>query len=138
MPPISPTKAIGAAKFLSHGLKLPTSATWQQPQGDPGAPQYRDALKPEMRVGAPQLIPPWFRPQNNNKLFQGACDDIGGMFKDLHDTMIDAVQYAHDMWRLQAKFFGLVVMGPTVVGVPGCLMGMELESTIKQDRKSVV
>lgn len=132
MPPISPTKSIGSAKFLSHGLKLPTSHSWKEPRGNPDAPQWRDCLTPEQKVGVPKLIPPWFRPQNNNKLFQDACDDIGGIFKEVHDTMIDAVQYAHDMWRLQAKFLGLVIMGPTAIGVPGCLMGPALEPTIKQ------
>ena len=132
MPSLTPTKSIGNAKFLSHRLKLPTSHSWQQPRGNPEAAQWRDCLKPELKVGVPHLIPPWFQPQNNNKLFQDACDDIGGMFKDVHDTMIDAVKYAHDMWKLQAKFLRLVVMGPTVIGVPGCLMGPALAATIKQ------
>jgi len=131
MPPLMPIKPLGAATFLSHGLKLPTSATWKQPSGDPHAGQYRDSLKPSQRIGVPSLIPPWFMPQNNNKLFQGACDDVGGAFKEVHDTMIDAVKFAHNLWRLEASITGLNIMGPVAVGPPGCLKGSKLEPKIK-------
>ena len=131
MPPLMPIKPLGAATFLSHGLKLPTSATWKQPSGDPHAGQYRDSLKPSQRIGVPSLIPPWFMPQNSNKLFQGACDDVGGAFKEVHDTMIDAVKFAHNLWRLEASITGLNIMGPVAVGPPGCLKGSKLEPKIK-------
>lgn len=131
MPPLSPVKILGAAKFLSHRLKLPTSATWQQPQGEPAGPQYRDSLRPEWRVGIPKLVPPWFLPQNNNRLFQDACDDIGKKFKVCHDTLIDAVRFAHGLWRLEAKIVGLSIMGPTAIGSPGCLVGSPIESNIR-------
>jgi hypothetical protein len=45
--------------------------------------------------------------------------------------MIDAVQYSHNMWKLQAKFKDLKVMSVSAIGAPGCLDGPELESNIK-------
>jgi len=57
---------------------------------------------------------------------------IGKAFKDFHDAMIDAVQFAHQMWKLQAKFQNLKIMAIAAIGTPGCLDGPELESSIKQ------
>jgi hypothetical protein len=45
--------------------------------------------------------------------------------------MIDAVQFSHNMWKLQAKFKDLKVMAVCAIGTPGCLDGPELESNIK-------
>jgi hypothetical protein len=129
MPPISPIKILGAAKFLSHGLKLPVD--FKKPQGDPKADHYSRAFKPEEKIAVPQLIPPWFMPAEPNKYYQDQCDKIGKDFKDLHDSMIDAVQYAHNMWKLQAKFQNIQIMAVSAIGTPGCLDGPELESLIK-------
>ncbi len=99
--------------------------------GDPEAGQYGDSLEPSERIGVPSLIPPWFMPQNNNTYFQEACDDVGGTFKEVHDTMIDAVKFAHNLWRLEASITGLNIMGPVAVGPPGCLKGSKIEPKIK-------
>ena len=37
--------------------------------------------------------------------------------------MIDAVQFAHQMWKLQAKFQDLQIMAVSAIGSPGCLNG---------------
>lgn len=130
MPPINPIKILGNIMFLSHGLKLPTE--FKKPQGDPKAKQYGDAFKPADRVATPNLIPPWFMPaETPNKYYQDTCDKIGQDFKDFHDKMLDAVKFSHTMWKLQAKFKDLKVMGPCAIGTPGCLDGPELESNIK-------
>src|SRR6202040_968508 len=81
---------------------------------------------------SPQTIPPWFMPAEiPNKYHQESCDKVGKDFKDFHDTMLDAVAYAHNMWKLQAKFDGLHVVAVCAIGAPGCLKGPELESLIK-------
>jgi hypothetical protein len=131
MPPISPIKILGNLKFFSHSLKLPVS--FQKPQGDPKGKQYGDAFKkPDDMIAIPQVIPPWFMPAEiPNKYYQDQCDKIGNGFKELHDSMIDAVQFAHNMWKLQAKFQNLQVMAVSAIGSPGCLDGPELESLIK-------
>jgi hypothetical protein len=131
MPGISPIKILGNLKFYGAGLKLPTSATWKQPQGDPAAKQYTDGIGKDKAVGVPTLIPPWFAPQNTHKYHQDTCDKIGKEFKDLHDNMLDAVAFSLDMWKLQAKFKDLQVMAVCAIGAPGCLDGPELESNIK-------
>lgn len=129
MPGLQLIKPMGAAKFLSHGLKLP--ANWENPSGDPAADHYSKCLKPEEKVAVPQLIPPWFMPANMNKVHQKSCDEIGKNFKDFHDAMLDAIAFAHNMWKLQAKFKDLKIMAVSAIGAPGCLDGPELESLIK-------
>lgn len=129
MPGMSFIKPMGHAKFLSHGLKLP--AQWEDPSGDPAADHYSKCLKPEEKVAVPSLIPPFFMPANMNKVHQKSCDEIGKNFKDFHDTMLDAIGFAHNMWKLQAKFKDLKINAVTALGTPGCLDGPELESLIK-------
>jgi hypothetical protein len=130
MPSLQFIKILGNLKFLSHGLKLPVS--WSSPSGkDPGK-QYGDALKPAEKTAQPQLMPPWFMPQEPQKYFQDTCDKVGNEFKSFHDDILDAVGFAHNMWKLQAKFQNLQVMGPSVIGSPGCLDGPELESLIQK------
>lgn len=130
MPPLTFIKPAGGAVFLAHGLKLPSQ--FKPAQGDPAADHYKKAWKPENKVAIPQLIPPWFMPaESANKDYQDTCDKIGNEFKSFHDAMIDAVGYAHNMWRLQAKFQNLIIAAVSAVGTPGCLDGPELESLIK-------
>ena len=77
-------------------------------------------------------MPPWFLPaEMPNKYYQDSCDTIGNNFKECHDTMIDAVGFAHNMWKLQAKFGSLQIMAVSAIGMPGCLSGPALESNIK-------
>ena len=129
MPPLMPTKILGALVFSSKFLRLPVD--WEQPEGDPDAPQYADALAPPERFGIPTQIPPWFFPHNMNKYHVASCNAIGGEFQKFHDTMIDAVVFAHTMWKLQANFKDLKINAVTAVGSTGCLAGPELESLIK-------
>jgi len=129
MPGLQFIKILGNLKFFAAGLQLPID--WQAPSGDPGGKQYGDSIKPSEKVAVPQLIPPWFMPPEPNKYFQDSCDKVGKDFKDLHDTMIDAVGFSHNLWKLQAKFQNLQVMAVSAIGSPGCLDGPELESNIK-------
>ncbi len=131
MPSIMPIKILGHVKFSSHMLKLPPDSEWQQPQGNPAAQQYNDALDPAEKIAIPKVFPPYFLPQNMQKYHMDACNDIGKITKDFQDTMIDAVKFAHDMWRLSAGFQNLKVMAVSAIGTPGCLKGPSLESLIK-------
>jgi hypothetical protein len=129
MPGLQFIKILGNLKFFAAGLKLPVS--WQAPSGKDGSKQYGDALKPTEKVAVPQLIPPWFMPAEPQKYFQDSCDKVGKEFKDFHDTILDAIGFAHNMWKLQAKFQNLQIMAIAAIGTPGCLDGPELESLIK-------
>jgi hypothetical protein len=122
-------KILGNLKFFSHSLKLPQG--WQAPSGDPGGKQYSDALKASEKIAIPQLIPPWFMAQEPQKYFQDSADKIGKEFKSFHDDMLDAIGFAHNMWKLQSKLSNLQIMAVSVIGSPGCLQGPELESLIK-------
>jgi hypothetical protein len=129
MPSFTFIKILGNLKFFSHGLTLPVS--WSAPSGQDGSKQYGDAIKPSEKIALPQLIPPWFKPAEGHKYFQDSCDKIGKEFKSFHDDMLDAVGFAHNLWKLQAKFQNLQVMAVSAIGSPGCLDGPELESNIK-------
>ncbi len=131
MPSLCPIKIVGNLVFLGHGLKLPTTASWKQPSGDVPSKQYIDGITLPKIAGFPKLIPPWFLPQNPHTYHFDACDKVGKFFKDLHDGMLDAVKFAHDLWRLQAKFQNLQVMACCAIGTPGCLDGPKLEPLIK-------
>ena len=126
MPGLTFIKILGNLKFFSHGLKLGTE--WKSSFSI----RNESAFHPDDKQAAPQLIPAWFMPAEvPNKYHQESCDKIGKEFKDFHDTMLDAVGYAHNMWKLQAKFKDLKINALTALGAPGCLDGPELESFIK-------
>ena len=109
MPGLSPIKILGNLKFFSASLKLPTQGK-ADPAKEAWASKYhKDRDKADMG-GAPEVIPPWFMPQKPGyKPHQESCDKIGTNFKDFHDAMLDAVQYSHNMWKLQAKFKDLTI-----------------------------
>lgn len=131
MPGISGIKILGNVKFFAAGLKLPTAGKASETKEKWSDKYFTDRDKAEM-TGVPSCIPPWFTPQKPGyKPHQETCDKIGNNFKDFHDAMIDAVQYSHQMWKLQAKFKDLKVMSVSAIGTPGCLDGPELESNIK-------
>jgi hypothetical protein len=130
MPGLSPIKILGNVKFLSNQLKLPTEKAKSGKAGFADK-YFKDRDAPDLGA-APQTIPPWFLPQKfGYKYHQKSCDEVGKAFKDFHDAMIDAVQYSHNMWKLQAKFKDLKIMAVCAIGTPGCLDGPELESNIK-------
>ena len=130
MPPINGIKILGHLKMASHMLKLPNSK-WEQPSGDHPSKAYGQCISASEQIAIPKTIPPVFMPTNPNKYHQDSCDEVGQAFKDFHDAMIDAVQFSHNMWKLQAKFSGLIVNSVTALGTPGCLGGSDLESNIK-------
>src|SRR5438105_3751406 len=132
MPGLQFIKILGNVIFMAEQYKLPV-ATATSNGGDKGWTEayYKDRKDQDMG-GIPQCIPPWFMPQKPGyKPHQKTCDEMGKAFKDFHDTMIDAVGYSHNMWKLQAKFKDLQVMAVSAIGSPGCLDGPELESNIK-------
>jgi hypothetical protein len=48
------------------------------------------------------------------------------------EKLIAAVRYGVDMWRLQAHFRDILIMGQTAIGSPGCLDGPRLKPWILQ------
>jgi hypothetical protein len=129
VPQLQVNKMIGALSFSAKGLKLPTNFELE-PQWIKN--KYVASLPPEQRVAVPKLIPQWFKPQLPVGPHQVGCDSIGQGWKDFHDTILDAVVYGHNMWRMQAKFGPMAIAGPVVAGTPGCLSGPPLEGLIKQ------
>ena len=132
MPGLNPIKILGNVKFMSNQLKLPTQkASGDAKKWDEKYFRDRDPKAGEMS-GVPKTIPPWFMPRKPGyEPHQKSCDEIGSNIKELHDTMIDAVVFSHNLWKLQAKFKDLKVMAVSAIGTPGCLDGPELESNIK-------
>jgi hypothetical protein len=48
------------------------------------------------------------------------------------DKLISAVRYGVNMWRLQAHFCNIQIMGQSAIGGPGCLQGPNLKPWILQ------
>jgi hypothetical protein len=115
---------LGHLRFMAAGLKLPTSASWQQPSGNPGGPHYGRSLQVSNgMVGVPTCIIPMFVPQNPQKYHQQSCDTVGQAFKDFIDNMLDAVAFAHMTWKRTAKFSSLKIAAVSAIGLPGCFGG---------------
>ena len=124
MPGISPIKPLGNVVFFGQSLKLPINFDDKY---------YKDRNPEPGEMGnAPQTVPPWFTaPHPTYKYQQDSVDKVGKNFKDFHDTMLDAIQYAHTMWKTTAKFDGINIAAVSAIGAPGCLKGDPLESNIK-------
>ncbi len=129
MPALTHNKMLGALRFAGHGLVLPEHF---EDTAKAERDRYVALLKPEERVAVPQLIPAWYKPAMPIGPHQKICDTIGQGWKDLHDTMCDAVRHGHDMWRLQAKFAPMPIAGAAVSGQPQCLTGPPLEGLVLQ------
>lgn len=145
MPPLNMIKILGYLKFASHQLKLPTkkgvgdndaSGDYKRPSGSTKIKQYAQSLfeSKNLYTGSPsaQTPIPFFTPQDPvNKQHWESCVERGKDFQKLMDDCLDAIGYAADMWRLQAKYKDLKVNSLTCLGTPGCLDGPELENDIK-------
>src|SRR5215467_10419990 len=94
-------------RFMADGHKLPTVASWQQPSGSPAGDHYPRSLKPADMVAIPQCMPPQFFPQNPHKYHQGSCDTVGQNFQDFMSNVLDGIGFAHNMWKMRAKFQNL-------------------------------
>ena len=127
MPALQLNKILGALRFQATGTRLPVqtahAAMWDK---------FAEHSEPDQRIAVPQLIPQWVRPVKPIKAHQLMADRAGQDLKDFHDTMCDAIAYAHNMWRLQAQFTPMAIAGPVVAGPPGSLSGPPLEPLIKQ------
>jgi hypothetical protein len=123
-PPLVKQQAKNA--FRGKGLVLPED--WDQPTGPEGR-QYVDAFKPSELAAAhdPQCL---FAAATPNKYHVDTAHKIGRQFATYIDGIVGAVCQAWDLWRLQAKFQGLIITGPSATGAPGCLMGPTLEPMI--------
>ena len=97
-----------------------TSATSLARQSDTAATQAtRTAMRRSAQVAA---------------TVQGVADDADDVLdvldRDLADKLLDAVRFAVDMWKLQAKFRNIKIYAVAATGAPGCLDGPDLESLI--------
>ena len=125
MPSLTLIKILGNMTFFAEGKQMPTKEWTEKYYKD------RKQVTAEMTV-SPKCVPPWFKPVHPMyKYHQDPADTVGKNFKDFHDTMLDAVKDAHDMWRLKAQFKDLKVNAVTALGTPGCLDGAAMESDIK-------
>jgi hypothetical protein len=126
-------KILGYAKFSSHSLKLGTKKAGKGAKEGHSDKYEKDRSKDNDPKVTPQPIPAmFFTPQvASNPYHLDSCNKIGKNFQDFHDAMLDAIEFAHGQWKLQAKLDGLQVMAVSAIGSPGCLKGPELESLIK-------
>ncbi|HUJ28411.1 MAG TPA: hypothetical protein VLW85_20460 [Myxococcales bacterium] len=126
-------KPLGYLKFSSYQLKLGTQKAGKGAKEGWSNKYEKDRSKDnDPEVTPDPIAAMFFTPQvasNPNHL--KTCNEIGNNFKDFHDAMLDAIEFAHNQWKLQAKIQDLQVMAVSAIGSPGCLKGPEMESLIK-------
>lgn len=116
------------ATFKAQSIMIPID--WQQPVGDPEGSQYIEAFKmTELAVPfSPTML---FIPSTPNKYHVDSTKKVHNQFDKYIDGICDAICFAWDQWRLQAKFSNLMIAAVSAIGAPGCLKGPKLESMIK-------
>ena len=132
MPPLNILPILADLYFVGQNKKLPVD--WQQPQGKESgdgsatdkSQNYSDGFTMAEKMGIPVPLC-YFWAASTNKYHVDTCKEIGGKFKDFVHNMLDAIKFAVDMWRLQAKFKDLKVMSVSAIGTPGCLDGPKLD-----------
>ncbi len=129
MPSMKLIKILGHVAFAEYDKRIPHD--WREPRLEPERSHFHNCLKPNERVGIPNMPIPFFKPDNMNKYHQDACNMMGKQFKEFHDTMLDAIIEAHDKWRMSAAFAGVQIQAVAAIGTPGCLTGPDLEPLIK-------
>ena len=129
MPPLNAKNfaILGYLVFMGKAFKMPTKADYKAP---PDMQQYLfDSMPAADHIAVPtHMMPgPWFTPQTPaNKHYQKSCDDIGKKWNEFVDKMLEAIDFSHNMWKLQAKIKDLKVMAVCAIGAPGCLDGPKI------------
>lgn len=81
--------------------------------------------------GAQQLAPSTYNTAAISQLDKDT--QIKALATDANrEKLLSAVKYGIDMWRLQAYFNNITIMGQTAIGNPGCLSGPDLTPWITQ------
>ncbi len=128
MPPINTQLMAMVAKMTFIANMKPLPIEWKQP-GD----QFKDAFKPdELSIPPNPPAPPFlFRETTVNKYHVDTAKTIGEQYAKYIDEVCAAIGYAHNMWKLQAKFKNIQIMAVCAIGPPGCLDGPDLAPFIK-------
>jgi hypothetical protein len=132
---MSVIKILGHLKFMSHSLKLPVQKAASGVKEGFKESTYgkrKDYGDNKTVSVSPQIPIPFFQPVQGSETYHlDTCGKIGKNYQDFHDSMLDAIEFAHNQWKLQCKFKDIKVMSVSAIGTPGCLDGPELESLIK-------
>ncbi|MBQ9396133.1 MAG: hypothetical protein IJU23_11565 [Proteobacteria bacterium] len=110
----------------THQHVLPPNDSWKAPQqeGDDAKQNYIDGVgKNNWGAGIPVAdgIVSYFKTQDPHTLHMTTATTMTSIYKSFIYTMLDAVAYAFNIWRLTLKFDNLKINGPAVVGSKGCL-----------------
>ena len=128
MPPLNTINILAQLKFASHQLKLGTKKAGKGAKEGHSDKYEKDRDKSNDPTVTPTVMPPMFTPQvAGNPYHLDSCNKIGQNWIDFMNSMLDAVKFAHTMWKMQAKFKDLQVMAVSAIGSPGCLDGPDLD-----------
>lgn len=110
----------------SHQHVLPPKDSWKAPQqeGEETKQNYIDGVgKSNWGAGIPVAdgIVSYFKTQDPQTFHMTTAATMTGIYKSFIYTMIDAVSYAFNIWRLTLKFENIKINGPVAVGSKGCL-----------------
>jgi len=112
--------------MASHQHKMPPADSWKAPQdkGDEARDSYVKGVKQEnWGVGFPAAdgIVSYFATQDPHTYHFNSASTITQIYKQFIHTMIDATQYAFNLWKPTLMFQNIKINGPVAIGSKGCL-----------------
>ncbi len=129
MPNVSFIKILGDLIVASKQHKMPPKDSWKPPQneGKESKDNYQTGVgDSNWGPGYPAAdgIMTYFATQDMHKIHKDVADEMTKIYKDLISTLVDAVQFGFNMYRMTLGFKNLKIMGPCVIGSKGCLAPM--------------
>ena len=111
----------------SHQHKMPPKDSWKPPQekGEDSKNNYVNGVGdknwgPQYPVADGVIT--YFATQDAQKYHFDAANNATSDYKNFIHTMLDAVQYAFNIWKLTLYFKDLKINGPVTIGSTGCLV----------------
>ncbi len=111
-------------EFASKQHKMPPKDSWKAPQGRESKENYRTGVgssKWGPMYPAADGVVTYFATQDPQKYHFDAAKEATKNYKDFVHTMLDAVKYAFNIWKMTLYFKSLKINGPVAVGSKGCL-----------------
>jgi len=124
MPNVSFIKVLADMMVASKQHKMPPKDSWQAPSDKESKDNYKKGVGDSnwgMGYPAADGVMTYFATQDMNKIHKEIADKMTKNYKDLISTLIDAVQFGFNMYKMLLGFQNLKINGPVAVGSKGCL-----------------
>ena len=119
-------KILADLSFASKQHVLPPKDSWKAPQneGKEKKDNYTNGVgnsKWGAGVDIADGVIMYFKTQDPHSYHLSTAATMTSSYKSIIYNMIDAVEYAFNLWRLTLKFNNIKINGPVAVGSKGCL-----------------